>query len=964
VDVFGIPLPFDAAMAALWDRVFTRGDALAHQRIYEILKPRVNRDSATPPYVAALEEELTRRAEILFAARWQEIPRVVACLRQCDAARPLFWHLLESADPRLHEIGRELLLAEAGAHLSAETATAADVRSWLDRLWPNGDVWEKIQLCQRLQRHGVRTPLLKECLRQLRAERPVACPECGAPVPQGHLEIHLRREHHIYEFRGARMTVEAAVSALLYAVCGGADAAAAWEMLESLAHDEKGNQAESFLATSLTQALNARAKQGPAPNLEPVAEVLAGHGDAAAMAVALAAVPKTMAHHLALALVLRLPSPQAPELAAAVRPLLANRRVPHEVRYAAAGVLLRTTGTSGPAAMRLLRTLVSRSGKVKAVERLRRLNEQIGPAPAIDQMCEKLEQKIRLSCPRCGVQLRRPQMTRHVWTHHGLLLYGRRVREPWQLVEYLIDEYQGHGQRELLDHCRELGQFLDSQNGLTAVYRMLLTKGVKDREAREVLEAQARQEGATLCPHCFVPVLIPDDFEPRPLEESHGRLWGEGYGVGVEEIGLVPHLEAHTPQELLYSGREPGRWLTRKASLLLVAGPLLLLALALAGLQPVREWWPMDWAFRMLLLSLLAALGISLWWRLQPPAVERALNYAWKWLVPRLHRDGWSWVDGAFLADLAVTSRNRGKRWVRKEPLEQAAQTTRKAAVAHAAPLAFLAPLRRLAIEDKAASGADPVPLVVEELRACFEGDLPFAYAGHLLSQWECDWWSEANLIRLRVLLCDLAFEAGLEIRNLFDACREVPPLADVLLSEDVEELARLRLLWSLRPARPWDRWSDPVTVFELASDGQAGRAVLERCPDVLLADRQTPEILLCGSGLVFQDRLFTEPPRLIEVRGRRGFEGVDFELVVGDLRLRYTTDPAPLVHRLERWFRYHFGDFLPRVSAVYGWEAPGPKPPLLLRETIRCPECRRLLVPRSGHVGGSLEAARLKGKS
>src|SRR5262249_3007663 len=158
-----------------------------------------------------------------------------------------FWHLLQCLEPRVREIGRELLLAQAGEQLGGETTTAADVRAWLDRVWPNGDVWEKIQLCQKLQRHGVPTDLLRDCLRPLRAARPVGCPECGSPVPQGHLEIHLRREHHIYEFRGARMTVDAAVSALLSAVCGGGtEATAAWEMLETLARDEKGGQAEPF----------------------------------------------------------------------------------------------------------------------------------------------------------------------------------------------------------------------------------------------------------------------------------------------------------------------------------------------------------------------------------------------------------------------------------------------------------------------------------------------------------------------------------------------------------------------------------------------------------------------------------------------------------------------------------------------------------------------------------------------
>src|SRR5262249_9125732 len=204
-------------------------------------------------------------------------------------------------------------------------------------------------------------------------------------------------------------------------------------------------------------------------------------------------------------------------------------------------------------------------------------------------------------------------------------------------------------------------------------------------------------------------------------------------------------------------------------------------------------------------------------------------------------------------------------------------------------------------------------------------------------------------------------FEAGMEVRDLLEASRAVPPLGDVLLSHDPDELSRLRLLWSLRPGRPWDRWSDASTVFDLAADVQASRPLLDRHPDVLLADLQDPEVLLGGGGLVFQNGLFAAPPRLIEVRGRRNFEGVEYELVVGELRLRYVTDPSPLVHRLERWFRYHFADFLPQVAAVYNWVAPGQAPQVQLEEAVRCTECRRLVVPRVGALGGKLEDAKLR---
>src|SRR5262249_29193687 len=151
-------------------------------------------------------------------------------------------------------------------------------------------------------------------------------------------------------------------------------------------------------------------------------------------------------------------------------------------------------------------------------DRLRRLEQLTGKATAIDELCTRLEEKIRLRCPRCDTQARRKEMIRHLWTAHSLLLYGRRVREPWQLVEDLILEYQARGDAQLLERCRPLGEFLDPARGLERVYRVSLAKGLHDVEAREALLNQARQGRGSLCPHCYAFVPVPPDAAPRPLD--------------------------------------------------------------------------------------------------------------------------------------------------------------------------------------------------------------------------------------------------------------------------------------------------------------------------------------------------------------------------------------------------------------------------------------------------------------
>jgi hypothetical protein len=388
-----------------------------------------------------------------------------------------------------------------------------------------------------------------------------------------------------------------------------------------------------------------------------------------------------------------------------------------------------------------------------------------------------------------------------------------------------------------------------------------------------------------------------------------------------------------------------------------LAGPPVFAACLLAWLLPFADARP--WVPRLLLAALAAAVGVLAWWRWRPGPLDRAVDHAWRLLPPRLFATGFARHEAEFLAGLALSSVGRGRPEARVAAVEPVLIVLEKAVAANACPVAFLAAVRRLAIEDAAATGEDPIALVAAQVGRCFEAELPLIFAEHLLAGWKSTWWTAANLARLRVLLCDRAFEAGLEVRDLREASRSAPALGSVLEGGGADHLARLRLLWSLRPRRPWGRWSDASTVFELAADPEPSRNLLGDYPDLLLADLKLPAVLVCGGGVVFQAARFTEPPRLLEVKARRTFEGMDFELVVGDLRLQFITDPTPLVKRLEYWFRYQFGEFLPQVDAVYDWQAPGQARKMRLREAVRCPECRRPVLARIGAVGRPLDDAK-----
>ena len=795
-----------------------------------------------------------------------------------------------------------------------------------------------------------------------------ACPECGEQLVTNTLETHLRHKHQVYQFRGQRRSFNDTVVFLLYALCTPPADREAWQTLEAIIREQHGIRADHFLAAAVAATLNRfeAERRGPALTAAATA-ILAGRNSPGLLAML--ADGDATARQLALLLASGSPTPLPDAQLGQMRLLLQDRRLPAGMQVAATAGLLRTLKGGPKREAELLEALVEGMGKVKAVERLRLLQELAGPRPVLVSMCDRIEARVRMRCPRCELELRRAEMVDHLWREHGLLLDGPRVREPWPTMEEWLRNARGNPDPKLLRRCRELAQELDAENGLARVHRLILRSGSRDTDSQRALLAEAEVKKASLCPACFALVPVPRPLPGRGLNRWRGRLSAHGYELEVSERGLRSRLEVVTPRETLYRGTEPGRRLTRLGATWLLAGPLVVLALAVAVGLPSPAVRPLLPVVLLLGGALVAALVAAVRWRPPAPLPDRAIDCAWERMAPRLHAGGFSLPDAEFLAGLALSSAGHGRPAARRPALTAALTLTERALRARPDAAGALAALRRLAVHDAVLEGKDPVPLVVAELGDCLEGRLPLAYGEALLTDWVSDWWTPGNLNRLRVLLCDRAFEAGFEVSHLLETGQSYAALGEALQVSNPRGLVLLRLLWSQRASQPWERASAAKTVFEWAEAPESAEG-LRAFPDLLLIHenrayavapengeaRPGPlEILVCGRGVALQRKLFERQPAELEVVSRGPYARGDHELRVGSKWFRFSSDPSDVAARLERWFRFLFNDFLPQTAAVMGWQSPDVGARLRARGAIPCPECSRPVLPRAGAIAKPL---------
>jgi hypothetical protein len=950
--VSGTSLPLANAVTCLWDRVFSTGDRESHERLCRLLAVPSDGKQERTPYAAALQEALSTRLKSQSFASKRRFKRLVQNLRAVSPPHQELWLLVKARDTHIRRLGRELLLPEAAAAMGGPQVAGAEIRVLVDRLCQLDDVWEKVQTCKRLPNHGALRLACEECLRELRAERPVACPECGTAVPGSQLDVHLRQAHHIYEFRGVRRSQHETTAVLLAATCAPIPDYEAWDSLETLAQDEYGPQVNNFLAVRVSQELAMLRDPHRSKAENAVAELMASSTSGTALTLLLAGSDEAISHHLALKVATRLPPPLPAELVIALQRHLTRKRAPKEIQISAAAALLRTTGPEGPAAAGVVGALISRCSRSRALERLRLLEEQTGSCAALREQFAAIENQMEMICPNCQVCLKRPEMARHLFLEHQLILDGQHVHTPWRAIKNWIKAYRRGGNAELLVRCRMLGQHLDPDQGLERVNRLILAYRVDDVEARQMGAARARNAGASLCPRCYALVPVEPEQAVAPLNESHGRLSARGFSVEVSEHGLMPELSIDMPDAVIFRGREPGRWLTRQSAILILAGLPVLAGLCLAvsfAFLDVDVLWPV--AFTVA-LGFFNYLVVRLLWRFERKPLERAVDFAWMSLAPHLHAKGFWSDDAAFLASLALSSRERGRPSLRARSLQRILRVTDDAVNHRECPTACLIPLLQLQANDTAVVGEDPVPALAAQIGRCFAGSRPLSLAQSLLRELESGWRTEENLARLRVLLCDKAFESGLEVSDLLAAGRLAPALGELLQTDCPQGLAELRVLWSLRPRRPWDRWGNAITIFDVAADPGLAEKWFTSCPDLLLIDERSPQVVLCSRGLAFKNILFTSAPGVVEARARREDVGTRYELFIDDRRFAFASDATSLVQRLRNWFHHFFNEFQPQTRDAMAWKAPGEPKTMHLADPIPCPECRRLLLPQIGEVG------------
>lgn len=800
----------------------------------------------------------------------------------------------------------------------------------------------------------------------LRSSAAAGCPICGQGLAPNSLDDHLRIVHRLFCYRDVHRDLGDTVDAILDDLLTPAASATAWPALRRLAVDEHGADADEYIAGQLARRLG-RLDADAVERLVPaLGGCLATDGAGALLMLARSRLPAV--RRLALAGLVRLPRPPDRPVRRAVRRLIRDRHIDLDHRLDALAVVLPPLGET-PQAHKLLRALLAGHRKAKRLARVGRLIQRTGPLPLLERVRVQLEGRLRMSCPRCDTQLRPAAMATHLWEHHRLVLDGTRVRDPWSvLAEWLDDVCSGSGE-DWVERCRVAADKIDPQHGARRLVRLLLQRGLAGDAVKDEVLTEARERHATCCPWCYAFVPLPRQEPGVVLVHRGGRLVGGGYSVSVDASGLRPWLEIVTPRGVVYEDREPGGAWTPRGAAFLWSGTLVALALACALFWPLALGAPLRPVAVLLFVAWLVHYLFRATGRSVEAAGERVLQHTWRQLVPRLHAGGFDLGDSAFLTGLARLYAKEGRTDPPEDDLARLVRLTETAVEAGQAPAAHLAALVRLQIEAACADEEDPVPLVVRWLGRCFAGKLPPAFAQELLEDWTTDWWTPLHLARLRILTCDRAFEAGLEVETLLDLCQTAPALGAILHPEAPRRLAALRLLWALRATRPWDRMGDVFTAFELAATAERAAPLAER-PDLLLwqQDRRyqlaaTSERSRSGpatvtvtlAGVWIQDLLFIIPPRRVEVRQK--VHGA--ELTLGRDAFRVDGAADGLARLVERWFRWTFHEFMPRVDETLEWRPPDRTAILRAWGAIRCPECRHYLLPRLGAVGlAAAEAA------
>jgi hypothetical protein len=964
-------LPAETVTVRLWDRVFAQLDRAAHEALLERYRHAAgvngNPDAAIDRYLDALQRYLLGRnyttvagETVPIALPFSFVLAYLANLRHSASFLLIVRKLLRSPHRRMRDIAVQAVLPFVQEQLGVNPSLAT-LRRHLQNLCPDPMQTDtQIEICKQLTSIGYDAAFVAGCVVQLQDERLVHCPECQAQVQTGDLDLHLRRAHQVYQFRGVRGSPVETRDAIVKAVCTAPADMAAWKSLTSLAADRHAEDAERYVIAWIYQHLRSVEVAKRDAALAAVADVTIAAGAVDRLLPLYLGESKNVSWGLlgqtiALETCARMPPPIAPKVRTSMLPLLDQKELPRRTRENAAMALLRASSKEARVAADLLRAYVAHSSKKRGIEKLEHLEQRFGHSPAIDLVARELDNEIRMSCPRCPTELRKIDMVAHLWDKHRLLLDGERVREPWRVIEDWVVDYGLEKDPQVLLRCRELAQRDDPKNGLARLQQVLYRRGLRDRELLNELRAHVRTLNASLCPHCCTPVLMPVPNVIAPLKMEESSLEGHGYFLEVSEQWFIPTLRIESPDAVLFRGREPGRGLTRLGGIVLLAAPLLGVTYALLD-------WFTGHAYAEFLIGTMALgaglMGIGMVFLLWPnprPAKERLVKAAWRILVPRMLRGDMGGAQWAFLHGLIQLTDDVRAFAINQDLLLECAEDASEAAKTDVTAQSCLAVLSRRCLADMRAAKEEPFDYVVTLARECYQGRLPLSFLSDLLENFhgkERTAWRNSDLNRLVILLADAAFAAEVDLDDWLSLGRAFPVLNAVLNLDSRWHWLQFMTIRAERGRRPWEKAGPAVTMLDLVKDPAKYEDVLAFYPDALLYVPSS-NLVIGSKGIWIEGICVTTFTRDTDFCVDRGSDG--FELGIGDLTIRCGTNPRPRLDEIKRWLRYWFLEFIPSLPSV-ARPMTESRHRMWHLSKMTCSECHRPLVPSPGDLGVALK--------
>jgi hypothetical protein len=973
IEYEGDAVPYAVAVARLWERVLHRQDTASHDRLLELYLRVTPLGTTEPPglsrYVADLQKQVSGKTLLALGAAapvalpYAAFDTYLTMLRASEPFMPIVRLMLLLGDSRLRELARDALLPVLAEKLCRESIGTEEVWQALEEACLGSDmIDERLRLCERLPALGVNAAAVNACVVRLQDERMVRCSECGTHVKSRDLETHLRRVHQVFEFRGVRRTFEETRAALLYAICSTPPDLKAMLNLRSLVEDHYRKDANRHLTAWLFEHI-----RGLHPDRRPaavvgLAEALAAGGGAAELLPLLVTPNKSrtstqIGRRLALELCARLPAPVPDEVIECARPLLGDKDLSRKSRQRAVIALLRTTGRVGPHAKAVLRAAVAGVGKVRAIERLHQLEQRVGQAPAIDELCREIEDEVRMSCPRCPTQLRKKDMVRHLWDRHRLVLDGQRVREPWRVLEDWAVDYGLEKDPDLLKRCQDLAARVDPEGGLTRLHRLMLRRGTQDREVIAALVTEAKAGQTSVCPHCYHFVPCEQPPTPEPLRAHGNVLEGFGYRLELgEQAGLLPTLHIESPNEVLYTGREPGRWLTRLAAIALICAAMLVLFVVLQGIteSPVPITRTLGIAVVVGGIGMILIGMVYMLWPTPAPSKVRLVRAAWDQLIPQMVAEPMSRDDWSFLYGLALLSAEPGRQ-PRMQVLADCYEAAAAGKADHVLAAQCLTELCLLRFRELREARRAAIGFLADELSDALTGKRSLRFLGLVADRLDtlARDWSPAELRRLQILVAARAFEHSLTVDDLTDVARVFPSARTLLGLDDRWRWGQLEVLWTMRRSRAWEEAGTASTVFDFADRADSAEGLLTDSPHILLHVGQE-SLYISSRGVWVLGQYIAARPDDQEIMWEFSTADRCYVLQIGSHRLRTKTKPRDLVIALKAWLRFYFDTFLPRLPNA---RRPSSDAAQKMWQTLRttCPECSRPIVPCVGDLGIAL---------